>query len=160
MAEYDSFEAAREQAAEYLGFLASDRVKGFEIPNPSLLSDEATVRLAQLDLDVESWDRHPSEFAAPAKEALAEKINHALAAHGDPPADGVAAELVQLVEDFVKNYPGMLMIGAASKSRTAKTISSSSPTRPSAPRRFSAMTMRRSGVPAATLLTSRSRGGR
>ncbi|UXA09677.1 hypothetical protein KXD96_28015 (plasmid) [Mycobacterium sp. SMC-2] len=78
------------------------------------------MRLAQLDLDVESWDRHPSEFAAPAKEALAEKINHALAAHGDPPADGVAAELVQLVEDFVKNYPGMLMIGGGLKEPNRK----------------------------------------
>lgn len=61
--QHDSFEAAREQAAEYLGFVASERIvtkEGvFEIPNPSLLDDEQQARYDQLQLDSESWDRHP-----------------------------------------------------------------------------------------------------
>lgn len=63
MSEYDSFEAAREQAAEYLGYVASEKIRTprgdvFEIPNPSLLDDEQQTRYDALQLDVESWDRH------------------------------------------------------------------------------------------------------
>jgi hypothetical protein len=61
---HQSFEEAREQAAEYLGFVASERVttsKGevFEIPNPSLLDDDQQARYDQLRVDTETWDRHP-----------------------------------------------------------------------------------------------------
>ncbi|MDY0112709.1 MAG: hypothetical protein RBS21_00355 [Corynebacterium sp.] len=61
---FDSFEAAREQAAETLGFVASERVRTpsgelFEIPNPSLLDDDQQARYDKLQLDVESWDHHP-----------------------------------------------------------------------------------------------------
>lgn len=63
MPEFDSFEAAREQAAEYLGYVASEKIRTprgdvFEIPNPSLLDDDQQQRYDQLQLDVESWDRH------------------------------------------------------------------------------------------------------
>lgn len=63
MSEFDSFEAAREQAAEYLGYVASERIRTprgdvFEIPNPSLLDDEQQARYDQLQLEVESWDRY------------------------------------------------------------------------------------------------------
>ncbi|MDV3219629.1 hypothetical protein LE977_25000 [Mycobacterium avium] len=102
MSEFDSFEAAREQAGELLGFLASDRVKGFEIPNQSLLSDEAQVRLAQLEFDTESWDRYPTEFTDAAKSALTAKINDAIA---DVGVDGIAAVMVQVFEDFIKEFP-------------------------------------------------------
>jgi hypothetical protein len=59
-----SFEDAREQSAEYLGFLVSERIitsKGevFEIPNQSLLDDEQQQRYDELELELESWDRHP-----------------------------------------------------------------------------------------------------
>lgn len=102
MSEYDSFESAREQAGELLGFLASDRVKGFDIPNQSLLSDEAQMRLAQLEFDTESWDRHPTEFSEEAKSALTAKINDAVV---DVAADGIAAVVVQVFEDFIKEFP-------------------------------------------------------
>jgi hypothetical protein len=53
---------SREQAAEYLGFVASERIKVgdkvFEIPNPSMLDDEQQNRLDALELEAESWDRH------------------------------------------------------------------------------------------------------
>lgn len=60
--QHDSFEAARDQAAKYMGFVASERIttpKGevFEIPNPSLLDDEQLARHDALQLEVESWDR-------------------------------------------------------------------------------------------------------
>ncbi|BCP29609.1 hypothetical protein JF780_05805 [Mycobacterium intracellulare] len=63
MSEFDSFEAAREQAADCLGYVASERIRTprgevFEIPNPSLLDDEQQTRYDALQLDVESWDRH------------------------------------------------------------------------------------------------------
>ncbi|BBZ09860.1 MULTISPECIES: hypothetical protein [Mycobacterium] len=64
---HDSFEAARAQAADYLGFTASERIvtpKGdaFEIPNPSLLDDDQLARYDQLQLEVESWDREDDEL--------------------------------------------------------------------------------------------------
>ncbi|GFG74692.1 hypothetical protein [Mycobacterium botniense] len=64
---HDSFEAARAQAAEYMGFTASERIitpKGevFEIPNPSLLDDEQLARYDALQLEVESWDREDDEI--------------------------------------------------------------------------------------------------
>lgn len=60
---HDSFEAARAQAADYLGFVASERITApsgevFEIPNPSLLDDEQQARVDALDLETESWDHH------------------------------------------------------------------------------------------------------
>ena len=68
MATYGSFEAAREQAAEYLGFAASERIevggKVFEIPNPSLLDDDQQSRVDALDIEMdEEWDRHPETKA-------------------------------------------------------------------------------------------------
>jgi len=60
---HNSFEEAREQAAEYLGFVVSERItingEVFEIPNPSLLDDDQQARYDQLRIDSESWDRHP-----------------------------------------------------------------------------------------------------
>lgn len=60
---YSSFEEAREQAADVLGFVASERItmpngQSYEIPNPSLLDDDQQARLDVLDLEAESWDRH------------------------------------------------------------------------------------------------------
>lgn len=107
MSEFDSFEAAREQAGELLGFLASDRVKGFDIPNQSLLSDEAQIRLAQLEFDTESWDRHPAEFSEAAKSALTAKINDAVV---DMAADDIAAAMVQLFEEFIKEFPDAVVL--------------------------------------------------
>lgn len=63
MSEQRSFVEARDQASEYLGFAASERIVTdngvFEIPNPSLLDDEQQARYDALQLEVESWDRHP-----------------------------------------------------------------------------------------------------
>lgn len=63
MTTHDSFEAAREQAAEYLGFAASERIttknEVFEIPNPSLLDDDQQDRVDALDIEMEGWDRYP-----------------------------------------------------------------------------------------------------
>jgi hypothetical protein len=61
---HQSFEEAREQAAEYLGFVVSERItlpngEVFEIPNPSLLDDDQQARYDQLRVDTETWDRHP-----------------------------------------------------------------------------------------------------
>jgi hypothetical protein len=61
---HSSFEAARAQAAEYLGFVASERItigdKVFEIPNPSLLDEAQQDAVDALDVDMdENWDRHP-----------------------------------------------------------------------------------------------------
>jgi hypothetical protein len=58
-----TFEAARQQAAEYLGFLDGVKVRTergdvFEIPNPSLLDDDQQTRFDKLQLEIESWDRH------------------------------------------------------------------------------------------------------
>jgi hypothetical protein len=65
---HDSFEAAREQAAEFMGFTASERIvtprgEVFEIPNPSLLDDDQLPRYDALQLEVESWEREPDEYA-------------------------------------------------------------------------------------------------
>lgn len=62
-----SFEEARAQAAEYLGILASEKWiassgAAFEIPNPSMLDDDQQTRIDQLNLDTESWDRHPDKL--------------------------------------------------------------------------------------------------
>jgi hypothetical protein len=59
-----TFKQAREQNAEYLGFMASEFIKTergevFEIPSLNCLDDDQQTRLDKLALDVESWDRHP-----------------------------------------------------------------------------------------------------
>lgn len=61
---YASFEDARQQAAQYLGFVTSFRIEAggltFEIPNPSLLDEEQQDAVDALDIDMdENWDRHP-----------------------------------------------------------------------------------------------------
>lgn len=59
--------AAREQAAEYLGFTASKLVAvpnggpPVEIPNPGLLSDDQQERYNELQLLLETCDREPDE---------------------------------------------------------------------------------------------------
>jgi hypothetical protein len=62
MPEATSFDEARAQAAEFLGFIASERIVTkdgvFEIPNPSLLDDDQQARVDALDLETESWDKH------------------------------------------------------------------------------------------------------
>lgn len=62
----DPFSEARAQACEHVGFMASKIItvgdETFEIPNPSLLSDEQQSRYDQLQLDMETddeLDRHP-----------------------------------------------------------------------------------------------------
>jgi hypothetical protein len=54
---------AREQAAEFLGFMASVTIdvggKPFEIPNPSLLSPDQQDRYDELEFETEKLDRHP-----------------------------------------------------------------------------------------------------
>lgn len=62
-----SFEEARAQAAEYLGILASEKWIAssgavFEIPNPSMLDDDQQTRIDKLNLDAESWKRHPDKL--------------------------------------------------------------------------------------------------
>lgn len=57
--------AAREQAAEFLGFMASVPIdlgggKTIEVPNPSLLDPEQQDRYDQLEFECESLDRHPA----------------------------------------------------------------------------------------------------
>lgn len=56
--------AAREQAAEFLGFVASVVIdvegEPFEIPNPSLLSPDQQDRYDELEFQVEQYDRHPA----------------------------------------------------------------------------------------------------
>lgn len=61
---HKSFQDAREQAAEFLGFAASEYIttptgEVFEIPNPSLLDDEQQTRFDCLQIEMESWDHHP-----------------------------------------------------------------------------------------------------
>jgi hypothetical protein len=61
---HQSFEAARDQAAEFLGFTAGERIVtnqgSFEIPNPSLLDEDQQAGVDALDVDMdENWDRHP-----------------------------------------------------------------------------------------------------
>jgi hypothetical protein len=52
---------AREQAAEAQGFLASIVItaggKDYEVPQRGLLDDEQAERMAELELETESWDR-------------------------------------------------------------------------------------------------------
>jgi hypothetical protein len=55
---------AREQAAEYLGFMASEIIdladgKTIEIPNPSLLDPDQQDRYDELEFQCESLDRWP-----------------------------------------------------------------------------------------------------
>lgn len=64
MAAHDSFQAAREQAAQYLGFTVSEQIRAgnkvFEIPYPSLLDDDQQQRINALDVEMdEKWDRWP-----------------------------------------------------------------------------------------------------
>lgn len=58
---YGSPKAAREAAAEAQGFLASVEIVAggdvYEIPQRGLLDDEAAERLAELEMETESWDR-------------------------------------------------------------------------------------------------------
>lgn len=56
---------AREQAAEFLGFLASVPIdlgdgEPFEVPNPSLLDPEQQRRYDELEFECEKLDRHPA----------------------------------------------------------------------------------------------------
>jgi hypothetical protein len=54
---------AREQAAEALGFLAGKSIwigdEEFEIPNRAMMDDDQKERMDDLDLETESWERHP-----------------------------------------------------------------------------------------------------
>jgi hypothetical protein len=58
---------AREQAAEYLGMLASVKIKVedakgaevFEVPNPTLLDDEQQKRYDALQFSLEALERYP-----------------------------------------------------------------------------------------------------
>lgn len=60
---FNSPREAREQAAEAQGFLASVIIKAgdkeFEVPQRGLLDDEQAERMAELELETESWDREP-----------------------------------------------------------------------------------------------------
>lgn len=63
---HNSFEAAREQAADLLGFVASERIvlpggDVFEIPNGSLLNDDQQARVDVLEVEAETWDRVDDE---------------------------------------------------------------------------------------------------
>jgi hypothetical protein len=62
-----TFEEARAQAAQYLGFIASEYIRTtngevFEIPSPNMYDDEQQSRIDQLALEVESWDRSPDKL--------------------------------------------------------------------------------------------------
>ncbi|WP_141772832.1 hypothetical protein [Mycobacterium malmoense] len=116
MAEHDSFEAARAQAAEYLGFVASEFIKGFEIPNLSMLDDDQAMRLAQLDLDAESWDRYPEQFSPEFKKALTEMVQAALDGEETP----TATDMVSVFEDFAREYKGTILVGGAIKEPARK----------------------------------------
>ena len=60
---FDSPRAAREAAAEAQGFLASIEIMAggevFEVPQRGLLDDEQAERLAEVELETESWDHEP-----------------------------------------------------------------------------------------------------
>lgn len=60
---YGSPKAAREAAAEAQGFLASVEIVAggdtYEIPQRGLLDDDQAERLAELELETETWDREP-----------------------------------------------------------------------------------------------------
>jgi hypothetical protein len=60
-------EAAREQSAEYLGFASGFKIQAkdgevFEIPNPTYLDDEQQDRYDALQMELETWDRHPDKL--------------------------------------------------------------------------------------------------
>jgi len=61
MSKYGSPKAAREAAAEAQGFLASVEIvagnETFEVPQRGLLDDDQAERLAELELETETWDR-------------------------------------------------------------------------------------------------------
>jgi hypothetical protein len=79
-------EAAREQSAEYLGFVTGFKISAkngevFEIPNPSLLDDEQQDRYDALQMELETWDRHPGpvdEDGEPKLDASGQPIKGAL----------------------------------------------------------------------------------
>jgi hypothetical protein len=58
---FNSPKEAREQAAEATGFLASIIIKAgdkeYEVPQRGLLDDDQADRMAELELETESWDR-------------------------------------------------------------------------------------------------------
>ncbi|OMC02176.1 hypothetical protein [Mycolicibacterium fortuitum] len=63
-----SVEAAKAQAAEYFGFIASETIeltledgttKTFEVPNPALFDDEQQERWNQLQFEIQQCDRLP-----------------------------------------------------------------------------------------------------
>ena len=58
---FNSPKEAREQAAEAQGFLASVVItaggKEYEVPQRGLLDDEQAERMAELELETETWDR-------------------------------------------------------------------------------------------------------
>jgi len=60
---YNSPLEARQQAADAQGFAASLEIKAgdevFEVPQRGLLDDDQAERLAELDIETESWDRNP-----------------------------------------------------------------------------------------------------
>jgi len=60
---YNSPLEARQQAAESQGFAASLEIKAgdevFEVPQRGLLDDDQAERLAELELETESWDHGP-----------------------------------------------------------------------------------------------------
>ena len=60
---FSSPREAREQAAEAQGFLDSVIItaggKDYEVPQRGLLDDEQAERMAELELETESWDREP-----------------------------------------------------------------------------------------------------
>lgn len=59
---YNSPLEARQQAAEAQGFAASVEIKAgdewFEIPQRGLMDDEQAERMAELELETESWDHN------------------------------------------------------------------------------------------------------
>lgn len=60
---YNSPREARAAAAEAQGFLASIEIVAggdvYEVPQRGLLDDDQAERLNELELETESWDRHP-----------------------------------------------------------------------------------------------------
>lgn len=65
---FNSPREAREQAAESTGFLASIVIKAgdkeFEVPQRGLLDDDQAERMAELELETETWDREPDQTIA------------------------------------------------------------------------------------------------
>lgn len=60
---FDSPKDAREQAAEATGFLASVVImaggKEYEVPQRGLLDDDQAEKMAELEMETETWDREP-----------------------------------------------------------------------------------------------------